>query len=507
MNINQIASGIVSSYLSKLVHLAASVAIVPFLLSSEVLGPENYGRAFSILGITSVLGIVCAGLHSSADRAIAQAIGNSTIGGGPTVGELMGSGTKVLTLVGLSVILPILLFAPYMLSFVGIPDDPQYRWTLQAAAAISLLDNALYLSRSPLLARGDLAFVNLIAVLEIVGRTAAIFVLFTVETASVAEFLGIQALSTLVRHVVLLLRLERSDLAGSLRAPLSSAMHVIRYAGPVSLAEGSIVAVRIFPVMIASRLLGPIEAGYVAIVVNTLQGYFLQIFFAVVQPMAVPIASRLALDGARSARRGGFFELESAYVLGVAIVFGMLIFWTPAAIPLWLGDEFAPLVFPTQLMLVGSGVQTSSIIRRSILIGQGIVAQGVPIMVGSAVLSLFLVVVGVVVFDSWIAVVVCSSGYLIASSLLGVDWVFARSFRADRVAGAISRLLSIGSMYAASVVVSWRCSPGSLRSSLAWSVVALVASLVLGFTTIISPKRAARLAKRIYRSRGVDLFG
>ena len=506
MNIKQIISGVVSGYLTKLIQLVASVAIVPFLLVPEVLGVEDYGRAFSILGATAVIGIAVAGIHLAADRAIAQAVGRAAADGGRLVAEMLGSGTKVLALVNLVFAVPLIVLEQEIFAALGIPTDGRYRGAVAAAAAISFGENALYLLRAPLIARGDIAFVNLVGMLEITARTATLFVLFSRQQGSVVELLGIQAFFTLCRQVAYVFRLEPSDRAGFWRAPISSAATAVRYAGSVTLAEGSVIAVRNLPVMVASRFLGATEAGYVAIVANTLQGYFLQIFYSVVQPIALPIASRFTLPDARSPRLRGFMDVEATYALGVAIVFGQLIYWTPTVIPLWLGEEFVEIVLATQIMLAGSGVQTISILRRSVLIGQGVIGDAVPVLVASALASILLVVVGVVYFDSWLSAVVFSALYLLAASSLAVDRVFVRTFGRAHTAGPMSRILSVGSIFVAAGAIATLPSGVSFLESCMWAAVALGATLALAFLTIISPARCARLIDRLYRSRGVDLF-
>lgn len=506
MKIRQIAAGIVSGYASKLVQLLASVAIVPFLLRSEVLGVEAYGRAFAILGATSLIGIATTGLHLSAERAISRAIGRGTGDSGPTVGEMLGSGTKVLSLVSLAFVLPLLVFGDGVIRSLGLTPDADHRLGLLAAVSIALFENAFYLFRAPLLARGDIAYVNLVGLFEIVARTALIFVLFSSVRGTVATFLGIQAAFTLLRQLLLLARLGRSDLTGFAGAPLASAMETVRYAGPVSLAEGAVILIRNLPVVLATRFLGPTEAGWVAVVSNTLQGYFLQIFYSVVQPIALPIASRFALDAVGTNRRRGFMELEAAYSLGVAIVFAQLIYWTPLVIPLWLGQDLAVIGFATQIMLAGTGIQTGAIIRRSVLIGQGHFAAAVPAIAGGAIVMSVAMAVGVAGTGSWRAAIACSAGFLVASGSLGVDRVFARRFAVDRSMDWLVRLASLSSIYVASMLVSPLAASRGMPSALGGAVVVVAISCGIGLAALISWVRLRDLGERLYRARGVDLF-
>mgnify|MGYP000967725873 CR=1 FL=1 len=275
-------------------------------------------------------------------------------------------------------LIPVFAFGTELLQLLGIPTTSPYRLALAATIAITLFETALYPVRSPLLARGDLAYVNLIGMLELIGRTATLFLWFSFCRPSIAAFLGIQAIFVLIRQLAFFFRIAPAERRDLYRAPLMRSIQTVRYAGPVTLVEGSTLLIRNIPVILASRFLGATEAGYVAIVANTLQGYVLQIFVAVFQPLAVPLASRLRLTEASPSRLHRFLQLEATYGLGIATAFGQLIIWIPVVIPLWLGKEYSVIVLATQIMVAGCGIQTSTLIRRSILIGNGALTAAIP---------------------------------------------------------------------------------------------------------------------------------
>ncbi|MBK7949415.1 MAG: hypothetical protein IPK00_11915 [Deltaproteobacteria bacterium] len=375
-----------------------------------------------------------------------------------------------------------------------------------AAGAISFLENALYLLRAPLIARGDIAYVNLVGMLELVARTIVVFAAFTLGTASVARFFGIQAAFTLARQLAFLARLEAGDRRGLWRARIGHAADAVRYAGPVSLAEGSTVLVRNVPVMLASRFLGATEAGYVAIVANTLQGYILQTFLAVFQPVAVPIASRLRLSQASPARLRRFLEIESVYALGIAMLFAQAILWTPLLIPLWLGDEFEAIVLATQIMIAGCGIQTSTLIRRSILIGHGALPAAVPIIATSALVSTVLTAVLVVVSHSWLGAVVVATGHMVVSSSLGIDRVFGRLFGHAPARLRLPHVVSVSALFVVAGLLGEQLSPDTPALDLGVGIAALAATGLLGSLTIISLRATLDVFGVLYRARGIDFL-
>lgn len=377
MNLNQLATGVISGYVFKAVQFAASIALVPFLLDPAMLGVDDYGRAFALLGAFGMVSIATVGLHTSADRSLARAVSDPSLPAGDGA-ALLGSAIKIHLLVSLVCLTPIAVYGIEILRWLGIPTTSPYQRALAAAISITLFETALYPVRSPLLARGDLSYVNLIGMIELVGRTAMVFLWFTFGRPSIAAFLGLQAIFVLMRQLAFFFRIAPADRRHLHRAPLSRAFQTIRYAGPVTLSEGSTLLVRNIPVILASRFLGATEAGYVAIVANTLQGYVLQVFLAVFQPLAVPIASRLRLAEVSAPRLRRFLQLEAAYGLAIAAAFGQIIIWVPVAIPLWLGEQYFVIVLATQIMVAGCGIQTSTLIRRSILIGNGALTAALP---------------------------------------------------------------------------------------------------------------------------------
>ena len=506
MNLNQLATGVLSGYVSKALQLGAALVLVPFLLDPDVLGVEDYGRAFAIVGMTGIFSIAVVGIHFSADRAIAQAVGRHAEQGGLGINHLLGSTTKVLSLISLAYVGSLLIFDTTTLGWIGIPPDPQYRAALLAAGAISFLENALYLVRSPLIARGDIAYVNLVGMLELAARTAAVFVIFTHSKATVATFFTIQAVFTLGRQIAFWARLDPSDRRGLMRAPMKHSLEAVRYAGPVSLAEGSTVLVRNVPVMLASRFLGATEAGFVAIVANTLQGYILQVFVAVFQPIAVPIASRLRLSQVTPSRLKRFLEIESAYGLGIAILFSQAILWTPRLIPLWLGTGFDGIVLATQIMIAGCGIQTSTLIRRSILIGHGALPAAVPIIAGSAVVSTILTAALVTEFHSWVGAIVIGTGHMIVSSSLGIDRVFGRIFGNVVTRIRVPHVVSVSSIFTLSWLIGQQFSSESFVVDLSLAVATLAGTALIGSMTIISLRTAGNLVAALYRVRGVDFL-
>ncbi|MBK7949414.1 MAG: hypothetical protein IPK00_11910 [Deltaproteobacteria bacterium] len=123
MNLNQLASGVLSGYFSKALQLVASLVLVPFLLDPEVLGVEDYGRAFAIVGMTGIFSVAIVGIHFAAERSIAQAVGRGATAGSIGVNMLLGSTTKVLSLISFVWVGALLLFDETALGWIGIPPS------------------------------------------------------------------------------------------------------------------------------------------------------------------------------------------------------------------------------------------------------------------------------------------------------------------------------------------------------------------------------------------------
>lgn len=505
MNLNQLATGVLSGYIFKAAQVAISLVIVPFLLAPDVLGVDDYGRTFAILGATGLFSIATIGLHNAADRAITRAVASARPGS-TDVSELLGSAIKVHALVSLAWVVPFVVFDEWVLRSLGIPVEAGYSEAVWAAGAISLLECALYPVRSPLIARGDIAYANLITMLELLFRTASVFLVFSWVGGSVSSFLAIQAFFTLARQIAYYYRLAKSDRVHLVRAPIARAFETIRYAGPVSLAEGSTLLVRNLPVILASRFLGPTDAGYVAVVANTLQGYVLQIFLAVFQPIAVPIASRLRLAQASSSKRARFRQLEAGYAFVIACVFGQAIIWTPVLLPVWLGSEFVPIVLATQIMIAGCGIQTSNLIRRSILIGHGLLPDAVPAIVASALVSSISMAIAFALFHTWFAAIVIGTMHMIVSSAFGIDRVFSRNFHDEGSMTSFPHVVSVTSILVVAWVIGRLTAHTPLVGDIGLAVLGGGVSAAMGFATLIPLRSAQDLVGLLYRVRGVDLF-
>lgn len=506
MNLNQLATGVFSGYATKAIQLIASLVLVPFLLDREILGVEDYGRAFAILGVTGIFSFVVVGFHFSAERMIARSVGETGSSGSLSTIDLLGSATKVLLLTSVAYLAPLFFFESRILNWLGIPLEPRYHIALLAAGSISLLENGLYLFRVPLIARGDIAFVNLVGMLEITCRTLIVFLVFSSTDATIATLLIIQATFTLARQTAFILRLDSSERSRLLRAPLSHSIETLRYARLISVVEGSTLFVRNIPVIVASRCLGPTEAGFVAIVANTIQGYILQTFLAVFQPLAIPLAARLRFSEMNQSRRTQFLEIESLYVLAIALLFGQAIIWTPHLIPIWLGAGFEEITLPTQIMIAGCGLQTSSLIRRAMLIAHGELSRTIITVATSAIVSTILMVIGVVWFDSWFAAIVFSATHIAASNALGFDRVFSGLLGRIDASIQLPNALSVTIIFAAVWLVETQFAPRSNAEVFATSLAGCLVTIGLGSVSLVSPRKGFEIMSMLYRARRSDLF-
>ena len=112
MKLRQLAAGIATGYVAKVVQFIAAVALVPFLLRPEILSLEGYGRAFTLIAFMGAGTLITVGVRLSFERSISKAVGSDPHGSTGQVGSLIGSGTALLLLLCAAIGLP------------GLPAEP-----------------------------------------------------------------------------------------------------------------------------------------------------------------------------------------------------------------------------------------------------------------------------------------------------------------------------------------------------------------------------------------------
>lgn len=505
MKLSELSAGIASGYFTKAVQFLATVGIVPFLLRDDVLGLDRYGAAFTLLGIVSVLSLLTSGLRMSFDRSIAHEIGSD----GESVGEFVGCGTKILLGSGLLFAVIVLCLGSILLDVVGLNGTPDEQAALNWASLLVVAENGLYLARAPLLTRGDVLFVNFAGMAEVVLRTASMVFCFVNYDATLASYFSIQAFWTVARQLALFVRVVRKfprDVRGSIRAPLTRASSSLSYSTPVLATEGASFMVRRAPVLVASYFLGAKEAGLVAIVVNTIQNYILQILFAVAQPLAIPLAARIDLSKLSSHRRRLIWDVEALYCACVILFTAQIALWLPEIVLLWLGPEYSSIVLPAQVTIWACCVEICLSIRRSVLIAQGHMRAIVPIVSLSASISLVGILLSGWLLESWQWIVFATSTHFLVANVLGIHREFSRSFVRPEESSGIVKIVASGPAFCIAIIGSRLMTDSMIPDHLIAIAVATLSILLSVFTLVMSPSRAVALAMLLVRRRSQSIF-
>lgn len=510
MRVRQIVTGVTSGYVTKGVQFVAALAVVPFLLRSSVLGLEGYGTAFTLLAFSNFIGLLTDGPRKSFTRSISQAIGDHPEAEGCTPGAALHAGMRILV-VGCTVAALILVaFESPILALMGLAETPDAILAYGFAVALFWAENALFLVRVPLLARGALQFVNYCSTLEVIGRSAVFFLYFERFPASLASYLFITLLFVVLRNLSFLGYLVvrwPADVMHRTRAPASVVRASLVYSGPISVVSMVGTVVNRLPILLAHSFLGATESGLIALVVNTIRSYVVQILFSVLDPIAVPLASRLNVGTLSAEARRLLSDLEAVYVLAVTLVIGTAIAVMPQLVTLWLGPTYLEIVRPTQFLLLGCSCEIAFSIRFSLLTGQGHLGKAViPVLLAGA-LGLCGVVLGAAWFHDWVAMVIGVAVFLIVSQLFGTSMVFERAFH-----GTIT--LRFSGWWISLFLISAQLAGGLLSvvsDSLSLSpVLALVsAGITLGFAHVllIPIPRAIQALHALRRSLNRNLFG
>jgi len=422
LKLRQLVTGIAAGYASKGVQLVASLLLVPFFLREEVLGLDGYGRAFTVSALIGLLPLLTGGLSFSLIRSISRAL---DAGEGETrPHEALGAGIKILGGACAVALVGTLLVGPWVLPGVGLEPSRDVWGALAISGLLYWLENAFGLVRAPLLARGAITFVNATGAAEVLGRSLCYFVVFSIWPATLTLFFAIQLVFVGLRGLAQLVFLWRQwpdNLRGALRAPVSAGADAVRRSWPITTQIGTMTLVHRLPVILSNALLGPEASGLAALALITVRGYVLQTLFAVVQPIAVPLASRLDPRQLTPHRRALLWKLEAVYIFVSGLLVATGVACMPELIGLWLGEGYAPVVLAAQAVLLSCSVEVAFNGRLSLLIGQGLLGRALPgILAGTGVVvaaSAF----AVASLGSWQLAVLAVVLYFPLTMGLGVD--------------------------------------------------------------------------------------
>ncbi len=491
MRIGQLLSGVASGYASRAVQFAASVLLVPFLLRSDVLGLDGYGRAFTILALVALLRFAVDGMRIAFSRDVSIALGPDQQ---TQPGLVIGNRTKVLALACAGAAGPVALAGPLLLpAALGIEPT----WESFAALCFGLMifwsENALHLLRVPLVMQGRLSFVNACGAAEALLRALSYLVIFSIWPASLVTFFAIRAgfafLRSLAYTIALYMRTPgvlRGFLASSWRPPRSS----LRYSLPITASRTCTALVQRIPVIAANVSLGAEASGLVALVMNTTRQYVIDTLFSVLRPLAVPIASRL--DPRQLSTRSADFlwRLERLYIMSTTVVIAGAMTVTSELFLFWLGSGYESVILPAQLMLAGCCVEIAYRVREAILVGRGLIADTIPLVLGLGAASLVGVFLSATQWETWQGMIAFAAAFFAGAGALGIGVAFSRSFgRAVAVSPPVlgPPVFLFGSLALAAALSSWRPLPGVAGAGASLVVVGIGVAVVGHFALMKLP--------------------
>jgi O-antigen/teichoic acid export membrane protein len=430
MRIRDLLAGIVSGYLSKAIQFAVSLALVPFFLRSDVLGLDGFGRASAILAAVQLATVATDGLRISFTRGIARALADARAP--VSAASLIGSGSLLLAVLTLTFAIAIGATSEPILRAIGIEATPDTRWALWLAVALFAVENSLNLVQAPLLTRGSIRFVNGVVTAETLLRALVFALALGWWPHSISAYIAAFLITALLRQAILVVALWRSapeDLRGATRARLADAWPSLRYSLPLTAYWGTLILLQRAPIVIASQFLGAEASGMLALVIATIRGYFHQILFSVLQPLEVPVGSIVDPQRLSPGARATLWDLEAIYLVAVSACIAGASAIAPGLIALWLGPGYSELVWPCQLVLLGSGVELGLSIRRSILTGQGFFGVTARRFAIAGALTLIASAGSAVTSESWSALAACFAAFLVAANCWAIAAPFDRAFR------------------------------------------------------------------------------
>jgi O-antigen/teichoic acid export membrane protein len=370
MKLSRVLSSVLSAYTLKAVQFFISLAIIPFLLSDEVLGASGYGLMATIVSTVGLLGIFTDGFKISFIRSLSKNIDNNK----ETVSVIIGSGTKVLLTITIVVVFISILLSGIVLKLVNLPNTA----LIQKAYIIYLFcfffDNSFTAFEGTLHTTGKTPVVNLIFGLESIIRNSLIYISFTYLSANLNTYFYLFLFGSIAKQILFFIIVYRNtdlNVMKVVTAPISNSIGTIKYSFSVTLNSVAFILLNRATIIVSNIYYGLDVAAYVAIILNTVYNYLNQLFYAAFRPILIPILTRLDLKRIKNTDRLFFENANSIYFS--LIIFTAAIFVSIAnfIVPFWLGESYQSLIRPFQIAVVGISIFLSANIMSSYITSQG----------------------------------------------------------------------------------------------------------------------------------------
>lgn len=508
MRVADIVRGLVSGYGLKVIQVVATLLVVPFLLQDEILGLAVYGYIFAILGSLAPVSLITDGLRSSFSRTIARSLGE---GPGAT-GREIGCAVKTISLVSLVTAAALFPAREWLLALLAIPVEADYVDGMGWAIAYVTSENLFYVTMSHLNARGRMDAANTAQGLEAVIRNLLFVAWFPVFGGSVTAYFGIFVSLSAAKSIFLVVYSIRKwphDFAGFSKGRLRDAGEAVRYSFSISAASLNFFVFRRLSVPMTARFIGAEEAGLLALGLNTIANNLSQMLFNVAHPFLVPIASRIRFPDLSEARSRLLLNLDAIYSVTVGVVTIALIASMPTLVGIWLGAEHAALVFPAQILVVGSAFGAAFNLRRALLVGQGLAGRIARTSLIVGALGLVGLYWALVIDPDWANVAWVVASVTAIASIIGIGFEFDRAEfipGTRRALGSLRVTAVLGIGVVAGFMLS-RFAPDSVEPLALLPPLAAVATVLLAsHFVLISMKHVAETLATLRSGANRQLF-
>lgn len=374
MRVVDIARGMLTGYGLRLLQIFATLLVVPYLLRDDMLGIDDYGRVYSILGALSLIALLTDGLKAAFARVISRSLSDDDA----STGRVIGSAAKIMTAVCSIATIVLVVAHREFLELLAIPVEFDYRagWILAVLAVV--LENALFILTSLLTARGRMDVMNVVLAFEVIGRNAVFVGWFHHFGASLTAYFSIYLAGVAIRMIAVLVYATtawRGDFQGFWSGRIADSAEAVRYSFSLSLSSVNYFVFQRLSIPLTARFIGPAEAGMLAIALNTIANNLSQVIFNVARPLLIPVASRIRFDRLSESRARLLLDVDGLYTVLVCTVTAPMIAFMPTLIEVWLGAERSVLVVPAQILIAGATIQVGFNVRRALLVGQGLAAM------------------------------------------------------------------------------------------------------------------------------------
>jgi hypothetical protein len=357
----RIIIGIASGYIVKVVQVACNLMLVPFLVSSSVLGLAGYGYMAVLL---AAVGLIASGLDGW------RLATSRRFGLAKTMGE--------------KIYLPLLLITVLPLLICSVIACYFNQQTL-ALLGLGQLDNRiisllmLYLFFEQLNALSEQCFhasamtwlVNAVVLCEVVLRTACLFY-FLSDNGSLQDYFFIFVCFMGCKYLFYIVLLAVNGFVGSLTMQsVKREWPTFFESLPLSLKSLSVFSVFRVTVIFVNRLFSPELAGIYSILMVTIRGYITQLFISVIRPMIIPLTASIDILALNDSRRKLLISTLNSFDFVVILSTVLLAIMSPIWLPLWLPIDVNEFLGLFMLGIIALGLEASTSVKNLLLISQG----------------------------------------------------------------------------------------------------------------------------------------